>query len=188
MTTAKRFEGRTTIIKGFIINLSEQTQKPFECVTGYTRSNDKAIQYAREALNIGENPMVVIAVTELVNEAPKPIKYNDGKIYDLAYNRFDSEDEANSAAEIDETVVKAITWYEIGAQIWALDTEENYLTEWYADETPMNMTKQNAREFIRMSFADQTGYKVIGVHACEKKEKPMYCVITRENLQLCIDK
>ena len=183
-----RFANRETVIKGFVIDLANQTQTPFEVKTAYTRSNDKAVTFAREALEIDDNPQIIVAVTEIQNEAPKPIKYNDGKIYDLAYNRFDSENEAIEAANLDGSEVRAINWYEISAQIWAFDSDGNYITEWYANETPANLTKQNARDFMKMSYEDFSGSKVLGIHACEKKEKPMYCVITSENLARCIDK
>ena len=181
-----RFANRTTTVKGFIINTKTQEFQPFETVVSYVRSADKAVNMVREQMGITEAE-IIITVNEIVNEAPKPVKYNDGKIYDLAYNRFDNEENARKAAEIDGTEMSVIKWYEISGQIWAREDDGEYITEFYADETPANLTKTNAREFLKMSYEDMNDCKVLGVHNCTKREKPMYCIITRENLQKCIE-
>lgn len=182
-----RFANRETTVKGVVINLDTQTHDNFEVKTQYTRSNEKAVAYARKAMQIDDNPMIIVAVTELVNEAPKPVKYDNDKIYEMSYAHFDGKDDAQKAAETDGTEMRVITWYEISAQIWAIDDGGNYITEWYADETSENMTKRDAREFVRMSYEDMNGFKVIGIHDCKKDEKPMYCVITTANLAKCVE-
>lgn len=184
----KRFANRVTVLKGEAVNLETFDKKPFELTVSYIRAKDKAMEMALEKLELDEEWIINPKTFEVINEKPKPIKYNDGKIYDLCYNRFDNEDEAIKAAEIDNNEMRTIHWYEISAQVWAIDSEGNYRTEWYADETPMNMTKVNARDFMRMSYEDYSGCKVLGIHACEKHDKPMYCIITSANLEKCIEK
>lgn len=187
MTKNNRFANRVTTIKGETINLETLEKNQFELEIPYVRSFQKALEIATEKLSLNEDTIINPKKFEVINEPPKPIKYNDGKIYDLAYNRFDTEEEAKEASEIDNTEMRVITWYEINGQIWAIDNEENYITEFYADETPINMTKVNARDFLKMSYEDLNGNKVLGVHNCQKHEKPMFCVITSDNLQKCIE-
>lgn len=184
---SKRFANRETTVKGFSINTKTQEFKPFETKIAYTRSAEKAVNLVREKMDITDDA-IIITVNEIINVTPKPIKYNDGKIYELSYSHFDDEQTAIDTANVDGTEMRAITWFEISGQIWAINSDGEYLTEFYADETPLNMTKVNAREFLKMSYGDFSGCKVLGVHNCTKHEKPMYCVITNENLQKCIDK
>lgn len=183
----KRFADRETVVKGFIINKATQEFTPFEENISYARSTQKAVELVREKMQLDNNPNIIVTVDEIVNEAPKPIKYNESKIYDLCYNHYDNEDEAKNAAEIDNTEYRAITWYEISCQVWAIDENGAYFTEFYADETPVNMTKVDQRDFMRMSYEDFSGNKVIGIHATEKKPVSIHCVITAENLEKCIE-
>lgn len=185
-TNSKRFNNRESVVKGFIINTKTQEFKPFETKVSYVRSTEKAVKLVREQMNITE-PEIIVSVNKVINEAPKPIKYNNIKIYELAYNRFNDEETAKNTANKDNTEMRVITVYEISGQIWALSGNE-YKTESYADEAFINLTKVNAREFIKMSYEKFIGNKVLGIHGCTKHEKQVYCVITRDNLQKCITK
>lgn len=189
MTTKnnKRLANRTTIVKGFVINTETREFKPFEETISYARSTQKAAKLVRDKMQLDDSPSIVVTVEEIINESLKPIKYNESKIYELCYNRFDNESEAQEAAELDGNICKAITWYEIDCYVWAIDKMGDYITEYYADETPMNMTKVDQRGFMRMSYEDFSGNKVIGLHNVEKKPIPLYCVITPENLEKCIE-
>lgn len=182
-----RFANRETVVKGFIINTANQEFTPFEEIVSYVRSAQKAVELVREKMQLDNNPQIIVAVNEIINEAPKPIKYNESKIFGLCYNRFDNEDEARKAAEIDKTEYRAITWYEISCHVWAINENGDYFTEFYADETPVNMTKVDQRDFMRMSYEHYSGNKVIGIHATEKKPVSIHCVITAENLEKCIE-
>ena len=183
-TNNKRFDNRESIVKGFIIDTETQEFKPFVTKVSYVRSNEKAVKLVREQMNITE-PEIIVSVSEVINEAPKPIKYNNIKIYELAYNRFNDEESAQNAANNDNTEMRVITVYEISGQIWAL-SDNGYITESYTDEAFVSLTKLNAREFLKMSYEKFVGNKVLGIHGCNKHEKKVYCVITRENLQKCI--
>lgn len=183
-TNSKRFDNRETVVKGFIANVLTQEFKPFETKVSYVRSDAKAVRLVREQMNITE-PEILVCVREIINEAPKPVKYNNIKIYELAYDRFNDEETAKNAANKDDSEMRVITVYEISGQIWALSGNE-YKTELYMDEAFVNLTKSNAREFLKMSYEKFIGNKVLGIHNCTKHEKQVYCVITRENLQKCI--
>lgn len=185
----KRFANRETVVKGFIINTNSQEFTPFEETISYARSTQKAVELVREKMQLDNNPSIVITVNEIVNEAPKPIKYNDSKVYDLAYCTFDTEAEAQEKAEVDNNIMRVVTWYQISGQIWAIDNDGKYITEWYTDESPMNLTKCDQRDFIKMSYEMYQGntVKVIGIHATEKKPINLYCVITAEELEKCIE-
>lgn len=184
----KRLANRTTIVKGFVINTETREFTPFEETISYARSTQKATKLVRDKMQLDDSPSIVVTVEELINESLKPIKYNESKIYEHCYNRFDNETEARKAAEEDNTECREITWYKISCQVWAIDENGNYLTEHYVDETPVNMTKVDQRGFIRMSYEDFSGNKVVGLHAVEKKPVPLYCVITPERLEMCVEK
>lgn len=184
----KRFANRETILKGETVNLETLERSAFEITVPYVRSMQKALEVASEKLELNDDTIINPKKFEVINEAPKPIKYNNGKIYELAYNRFDTEDEAIEAAKADVTQYRKTVYYEISGQVWAFDeSTKEYITEFYADETPINMTKRDMREFLRMSYESYRGSKAIGLHNIEKVEKPMYCVITSANLEKCIE-
>ena len=183
----KRLANRTTIVKGFVINTETQEFTPFEETISYARSAQKAAKLVREKMQLDDSPSIVVTVNEIVNESLKPIKYNESKIYNECYNCFDNEIEAQEAADTDNNICKAITRYKIGGYVWAINEKGIYITEYFEDETPMNMTKVDQRGFMRMMYEGLTGNKVIGLHAVEKRPVPLYCVITAENLEKCIE-
>lgn len=183
----KRFANRETTLKGETINLETMEKNTFEIVVPYVRSKDKAMDIASEKLELNDDTIINPKKFEIINETPKPIKYNDSKIYELSYMHYDNENDAKNTAEIDQTEFKAITWYEISCAVWAVDADNNYSTEFYADETPINMTKCDQRDFMRMSYEASSGLKVIGIHGCIKREKPIYCVIASDKLEKCIE-
>lgn len=184
----KKFENRETVVKGFIINTVEQTFTPFEETTSYVRSTDKAIEKIRELMHIENSPEIVVTVNEVINEKAKPIKYNDGKIYDLCYNYMNDKEAAEAAAEVDGNICKKISWYEYSCQYWAIDSDGNYHTDYFADNSPLNMTKCDMRAFLKIACEDYIGMQVLALHNCEKVETNLYCLITRENLDKCVER
>ena len=190
MTTTKnnRFANRETVVKGFIINTETQEFTPFEETISYVRSTQKAVELVREKMGINDDDaQIIVTVNELVNEAPKPIKYNESKIYELAIDHFDDESDAQNRADELGATVKRVMWHEYECQYWAINGDE-YLTEHYYDESPVNFTKGEMRSFLAMSAQDYSGYKVLAVHGCKKTDKPIYCVIDDEALTKCIER
>lgn len=189
MTTKnnKRLANRTTIVKGFVINTETREFTPFEETISYARSTQKATKLVRDKMQLDDNPSIVVTVNDIINESLKPIKYDESKIYKLRYNQFDNESEAQKAAEEDNTECRMVTWYTISGQVWAIDRNGNYLTEHFTSETPVNMTKVDQRGFIRMKYETFSGKKVVGIHAVEKKPMQIYCVITPDNLEKCVE-
>ena len=188
MTRNNRFANHETVVKGFIINLAEQTQTPFEVKTQYTRSNEKAVAFAREALEIEDNPQIIVAVTEIENEKVKPIKYNKGKIYENAIAVYGEENDAQIAADENGGVVRKIAWYEIGGWVWYITNYGEYGTTFFQDETPVNMTKCDARAFVALSYEmANDDCKVIGVHDVRKRATDLFCVIDETELAKCIE-
>ena len=186
-TNNKRLANRTTIVKGFVINTETREFTPFEETISYARSTQKATKLVREKMQLDDNPSIVVTVNDIINESLKPIKYNESKVYSFSYDRFDNEIEAQEVADTDNNICKAITRYKISGYVWAVNEKGVYITEYYEDETPVNLTKVDQRGFMRMKYEDLTGNKVIGLHAVEKRPVPLYCVITAENLEKCIE-
>ena len=186
----KRFENRQTQVKGFIINATDPQNvvtTPFDEIVSYVRSNDKAIALVSEKMQLDENPLIFVTVAEIINEKPKPIKYSDAKIYDLARYTFNSEEEAENEKNENE-IIRAINWYEYEAAYWAVEPDGNYETDFVRDDSPLNMTKGDMRSFLAMSAADLTGFNIIGIHNCKKEATKRYCLITTEDLEKCVIK
>ena len=188
----KRFANRETVVKGFVIDLANQTQTPFEVKTAYTRSNDKAVAFARKAMQIDDNPQIIVAVTEIQNEAPKPIKYNESKIMDYCIAKFDDEEKAKKELAIaydeNDYSIKSVRWFEYECAFWAYDKiDDNYITDYCHDESPIGFTKVDMRSFMANSAHELTGYEILAIHNCTKKEVTRYCLIENNELDKCIE-
>lgn len=191
MTTTKnnRFANRETVVKGFIINTETQEFTPFEETVSYVRSTQKAVELVREKMDISDdNSQIIVTVNELVNEAPKPVKYNESKIYDLSIDHYDDESDAQTRADELGATVKRVMWHEYECQYWAIDDNGEYVTEHYYDDSPISFTKGEMRSFLAMSAGDFSGYKILAVHGCKKSDKPLYCVIDASELENCIER
>lgn len=181
----KRFANRETIVKGFIINTNSQEFTPFEEVISYTRSAQKAVELVREKMQLDNNPSIVVTVNEIINEAPKPIKYNESKIYDFSIAQYNEKEDAEKQLS-DGYEVKEIRWFEYEAAYWATNGEE-YITDFVHDESPVGFTKVDMRAFLVMSAEQLTDFKVIGIHGETKRETKRYCVIKSNDLEKCIE-
>ena len=180
---AKRFEGKKTVVRGFIINLANGTSEPFELETDYTRTLEKAAKQ----LNANAPEGFQYVATELVNEKAEPIVYDASLL--MNYAKFDSieEESANEFAEslLHGTVRKAANWLYHG-DVWMRSIEPiatyedgngiaretyQYLTECVTDTSVLNLTKTEIRSFIAMSAESlNNGFKCIGV-SNEYKER-----------------
>lgn len=180
-----RFANRETVVKGFIINTATQEFTPFEETISYTRSAQKAVELVREKMQLDNDPNIIVTVNEIVNEAPKPIKYNEGKIYDFSIAQYEEKEDAEKQLS-DGYEVKEIRWFEYEAAYWATNGEE-YITDFVHDESPIGFTKVDMRAFLVMSAEQLTGFKVIGIHNETKRETKRYCVIETTNLEKCIE-
>lgn len=184
----KRFADRETVVKGFIINTATQEFTPFEETISYARSTQKAVELVREKMQLDNDPNIIVTVNEIVNEAPKQIKYNDGKVYELAITYTDDENEAQKLATENNAVVRKIAWYKIDGQVWYTNIDGQYFTCYFEDTTPINMTKCDARAFVALGF--EMAYDnctCIGIHNVKKRALDLYCVIDENELAKCIE-
>ena len=183
----KRYENRKTLVKGTFIDMETQEFTPFEIETEYTRSIEKAVKMVEEISGI-ENHNPVVFVNELVNEKPAAIKYNNGKVYELARATYTEEEYANNEVSENETVV-AIPWYEYEAQFWGYNSiSDQYITDIVHDNSPLSMTKANMRMFLANSAYELCGYEILGIHNAVKTETKWFCVIANYELEMCIEK
>ena len=191
MTRTNRFENRQTVVKGFIINTATKDFTEYEETLAYVRSIPKAVELIREKMQLDDNPAIVITVNELINESPKPIKYNEGLIFELCEMAFDDEEEANNYVETrDGFTIKKLTRYEVYGVCWTFNgINGEYETRFIAETTPLNLTKVDQRTLIKMTCEEQfDNEKVLAVHDVRKRDYPCYCAITPENLTKCIVK
>ena len=180
-----RFEGRETTIKGEYINDETMEKQAFEIVVPYVRSKDKALEKVYEVLQLSDDRIINARKLEIINEAPKPIRYSNGKLIDFAVFMFDYEDDANEACD-DGKVVKQVAIYQVTSMVWAIDGAGEYYTTPVMYETPANITKANAREFVRMKFEDETGDTFIALHDTKKHEVTRYAVLFSDDLEKCV--
>lgn len=191
MTNAKsneksaRFEGRITHVKFDAINFDTMEKKSFEFDTEYLRSNTMAEKAARKFFELDDT--WIIRVTDIVNEKPKAVKYNDSKIFDACAAWFEDEEQAREGLN-DGWSVRAIPFFEYECAFWAYnENDDTYITDYCHDESPLKMTKGDMRAFLAMSAHELTGYKILGVHNCKREEIVRYCVIEDTALANCIE-
>lgn len=177
--TSKKNENRTSTVKGIIANPQTQTFEQFEIETAYTRSAIKAVEMAREALNL--DPAVMVSVTEIVNQPLVKVQYDAQSLIENMRESFENQEEAENAAAENETVIP----YELfmySGQIWAVSGEE-YATDFVRYFSTVKHTKVDARAFIKMRYEQENEtVLVIGIHGDKRKEQKRYAVISEENL------
>ena len=177
--TSKKNENRTSTVKGIIANPQTQTFEQFEIETAYTRSAVKAVEMAREILNLDNS--VMISVTEIVNQPLVKVQYDAQSLIENMRESFGNQEEAESAAEENESVIE-YELYAYSGQIWAVAGEE-YVTEFVRYFSTVKHTKVDARAFIKMRYEQENdSAQVIGIHGDERKEQKQFAVIGNEQL------
>lgn len=177
--TSKKNENRTSTVKGIIANPQTQTFEQFEIETAYTRSAVKAVEMAREALNL--DPAVMVSVTEIVNQPLVKVQYDAQSLIENMRESFENQEAAENAAAENETVIP-YELYMYSGQIWAVAGEE-YATDFVRYFSTVKHTKVDARAFIKMRYEQENETaQVIGIHGDERKEQKRFAVISDENL------
>lgn len=182
-----RFENKETIVKGFIVDASDPSNvvtTPFEETVSYVRAANRAIEMIRERMGITEDK-IFVTVTEIINEKAEPIRYSNSKLVDFAVNIFDSEEEAN-AVLIDGCIVKKVSIYNVSGVVWSIDGAGDYYTNAVNFDTPVNITKADARAFVKMQYESLTGENVLALHDIHKTEIERFAVINKDDLEKCI--
>lgn len=177
--TNKKNENRTSTVKGIIANPHTQTFEQFEIETAYTRSAVKAVEMAREALNLDKS--VMVSVTEIVNQPIAKVQYDAQSLIENMRESFENQAEAEKATAENEQVI-AYEIYLYSGQIWAVSGEE-YATEFVRYFSTVKHTKVDARAFIKMRFEQENENAfVIGIHGDERKCEKRFAVISDEQL------
>ena len=177
--TNKRNENRTSMVKGIIANPQTQTFEQFEIETAYTRSAVKAVEMAREALNL--DPAVMVSVTEIVNQPLMKVQYDAQSLIENMRESFGNQEEAEKAAAENETVI-AYELFMYSGQIWAVSGDE-YTTEFVRYFSTVKHTKVDARAFIKMRYEQENeSAQVIGIHADTRTCEKRFAVIGDEQL------
>ena len=187
---ASKFENRTTIIVGKVVKIDENgtaNVEDFTLEVPYVRSTNKAIEVANGNLNPENNPMILVTVTEVKNEAPKKVEYSAGKLKEYARVSAVTEEEAHQVAQDGEIAIMGV-WYEYNGQIWMLDKyqDDQYKTMNYSAISPAKYTKAEARQFVIMYAEEETGYEIIGVHGVTRREQPLWFIINENDREKCI--
>lgn len=181
---SKRNENRQSTVKGIIANPITQTFEQFEIKTPYTRSTVKAVEFAREQLEIND-PQIMVSVTEVIPDELKKVIYDAQLVFDNMTTDYFEEELANDSCDENETVIPYVMHiYE--AQVWMYDEKnKDYTTEPFVDQSPLKMTKVDARAFIKMMAESHYDKTVIGIHDAERTEIKRFAIVPNDKLHLC---
>lgn len=184
-TKNTRFEGKITTLKGEYVNLDTAEHTPFEITVPYVRSEKLALDAAYTALNLDATYIIDSRKFEIVNEKSIPVRYSNTKLYDNRRDIFATEDEAKAAC-LDGETVKSVSLYTVVSNAWTLDNIGTYHTHKVSYETPVNITKSDARAFVKMRFEEESDEMVLALHDTKKEETSFFVVIEEEALKRCI--
>ena len=180
-----RFENKQTVLKGEYINLDTVERTQFEITVPYVRSEKLALDAAYKALELDKNFIIDSRKFEIVNEKSIPVRYSNTKLYDNRRDIFATEEEAKAACLNGETV-KSVSLYTVASNVWTLDNTSEYHTHKVSYETPVNITKSDARAFVKMRFEEESDEQVLALHDTKKEENTFFVVIEEEALKRCI--
>ena len=182
--TSKRNENRQSTVKGIIANPITQTFEQFEIKTPYTRSTVKAVEFAREQLEIND-PQIMVSVTEVVPDEIKRIVYDAQLVFKNMLDDCEDVESAKDLVNAGETVIP-YTMHVYQGQVWMYDEDtKEYQTNAIIDQSPLKFTKVDARAFIKMSAEAYYDLKVIGIHDEERTEIKRYAIVSNDKLHLC---
>lgn len=178
-----KFDGRTTTVKGFIIDPSTRAFDEFECEIAYTRAAEKAAKSVAEKLDV-KAPKIV-SVSEIVNAR---VEYDNAQVYNRALAVYSAESEdAKTAIESLEPNHKAIninvTRYTCNA--WMLDKNNEYVIDRLTVLTGGHIKRGDARAVMAMR-AEKQGYKVIATHAFMAETFKAVAIINVDDLEKCV--
>ena len=178
----KRNENRKSTVKGIIANPQTQIFEAFEIEIPYTRSTQKAAEFAREILNIEE--YIMLSVTEIQNEALKPIVYDNQLVCDYMTADFETKEEAEQNANEMQSVIP-YTMFIYSGQVWLTDGEK-YSTEHFTDWSALKFGKIDTRGFVKMMAESFYNAKVIGINDDKRTEQKRFAIVDNDKLQLCV--
>ena len=199
---AKRFENKSTVVKGFVIDKRNGQSYPFETVTAYVRATEKAtkmIDIVALGFAAEDADNYIVVASECINEKSEPMRYSNSKIIDFATAIFDSKEKAEKEFALadfgSDYSIREVKFYrfECGAFVRGIVAEAtntdyaiySYEAHFIVDETPLNLTKVDAREFMRDSAESYTGKKCLYVADVQKHEITRYAIISYDALAKC---
>lgn len=145
---------KNTNVKGFYLDANKNFDKvAFEVETAYTRSVDKAREYAAEQLNIAAQ---FVVVTEIENEAAKQF---DWRVPDIMadYVSFASKEEAQASGEESDVIAK-YSVYDYCANVFGYRGDMAVAESVKIYEHAFKATKGNARSIVREYAIEVCGF------------------------------
>ena len=184
---------RKTTVKGIWANAKTQEFNQFSVVTEYTRSTEKAVKLARAIINPDNDSAIMVSVSELIQEKPSRLYYDNAAMYLEAEQMYMTEEEAKEQCKDGETIVKG-QLYSYSTNIFYFDMNVNeYKVATFSWNSGGNITAKDCRAMLAMRFEDMhIGCKVIAMHEwgnskCYVKHQcSVWYVLTPEQLKSCI--
>lgn len=200
---AKRFENKSTVVKGFVIDKRNGQATPFEAVTAYVRATEKAakmIDLVSLGFDASEIDNYIVVASECINEKSEPVRYSNSKLIDFATAILETkemaEEQFNLGAFGSDYSIREVKFYEFECGAFLRETVEEATSKDYAvysydartivDQTPLNLTKVDAREFMRDSAERYTGKKCLYVADMQKHELTRFAILSDDALAKCV--
>lgn len=174
----ERFKNTTTTIHAYVIDIENMTKNEVEFTSEqYTRSEKKAEEIIRGALDIEESALIKVFKLEQSNE--KPTEYNVAKMIHDGYGCRSVTDEELS----DNEIAIPVTLYKYYANVYFedIDGENPRALQFITTETHRKLTKGNARDYIKMCVEDAyTDVKCVMVTHNKRSEYEAFVIIDKD--------
>ena len=183
MTKSAKNANRTTKVTATIVTLEPLSKETKELEISYTRSYPKAIEAVKEALKLDDSALV--AIEELINTPLKKKIYHAQSIRKYMRTDFETQEEAEENAIAHEYVIP-YTMYNYEAQVWFyVESDNAYYTSPFVDDSPLKMTKVDARSFIKMCAEAYFEAQIIGIHDDKRYAVTRYALVNEKDLEFC---
>lgn len=181
---SKRNENRETTVRFMFWSAEDNDNgKPYEKEERipYTRS----AEIARKTLSEKYIGAMIQVINPLIQDEIVRTVYNPKLVFEYMVADYEYEETANESATEEQTVVP-YTMYVYDAQYWAVDDEGNYHTDYVMDNSPLKMTKVDARAFLKMVAEDLSDCTVIGIHNDKREIETRYAIVNNSDLGKCV--
>ena len=145
---------KNTNVKGFYLDATQNFDKiAFEVETAYTRSVDKAREYAAEKLEVAAQ---FVVVTEIENEAAKPFEWRVPDIM-ADFVPFVTKDEAKESGEESDVIAK-YSIFDYAANVFGYRDGKPIAECVIVSDYAYKATKGNARSIVREYALENCGF------------------------------
>ncbi len=177
-----KITNRETVVKGFYLDSENDFEKvAFEVVTSYTRSADKAREYAAKELDIAAQ---FVVVTDFENEAAKPFKWDVPSIMDTFRTIVREEDAKQLRDEMGNSTIVKYSVFDYAANVFGYKDGKPIAELVTLFDEAYKATKGDARTMVRNYAIDREMFdSVVFVDKCDIQEYEHFAVIPNDEVE-----